>query len=1073
MSELKMISPLLDGMTVEKQGPSFDGRTYYTLRDRSTGEQLMLKVLSVPSSDSHVRALILSGAYPDEAAVNEYYRRYTEDIRRELKLGKELTEAGFFAGALDFQVVPRETEVGFDIYILLKRHVPLSYLLNENAITGLRAINLGIDICDALISCREAGLLFTNLTPESIYLTPGDKFLLGGLGLMALDELAYSSVPEEYIGAYSAPELSDINEYPNTTIDIYSLGMVLFRIYNGNHGPYEDENTGEGMADKLRLSGKPLPTPIYADYELASIIQKACSFNKEDRFQSPEELKQALVLYMQRNEISDRLIVPPIVVNFTPPVDLPEEEDEEDAAPVRMTQEDKLDETFRRSFAPDLSGAGSEADVDPDAEVEEEVAAAVTLTEAPEEAPAPEQAEEAPVLPEAAAEKADEADEQLVLPVAAGYEAPEVGEISDSLLDVLTEEPKEEQEAPLTESFDITEADLADDSYEEADQIDIDSLLASISEVIGDTEDVAPVNAPVETAAPEESTADTPTEEAEEGLHLRFESTEAKTQDYVDTPDDAAEEPKANEEGKRRNVLPIVIIAALLVAIGVVVFLLIRWYFVEATALKVTSLSTNELVVQLVSDDSADCFNVTCSDSHGNTFHGTRVGDQYRFTGLSESTSYTLAVGAVGFHKLSDSGMKSDTVTTPDGTHITEISASRGDNDGSVLITFFHEGPTPEDWILAFSDKEGKVHGEITFDGNACQVDELPVGKEYTFTLEKTEGIFIKDQYSVSYELHPIIVGSDLTITKIEGNVVTLGWNSTANDPDRWQITCEAEGVETISLTSDRTVCDLTLPDLTLDYTITVTAKGMDEPLSVVFPADPIVVENFSVTVDEEGIATISWNTPAGTPDGGWYLSYNTEGSLHPDYILGGQNAPIEGNTVQIPYLIPEAEYHFALSLTPEDAARQVFGITELNYTTAEAEPLNDFGISPDAPIDGSENLVTLYPLPDYEGWNYTNLYNRGTVYGAEDKIAVCVELLFQPFSEEEVYLCYAVRNSEGQVVSDVSDTVVWDDMWYRRRHASAIPMPVGEDGNNVVGEYTLEIYVNGKIFALIDFTIE
>ena len=1073
MSELKMISPLLDGMTVEKQGPSFDGRTYYTLRDRSTGEQLMLKVLSVPSSDSHVRALILSGAYPDEAAVNEYYRRYTEDIRRELKLGKELTEAGFFAGALDFQVVPRETEVGFDIYILLKRHIPLSYLLNENAITGLRAINLGIDICDALISCREAGLLFTNLTPESIYLTPGDKFLLGGLGLMALDELAYSSVPEEYIGVYSAPELSDINEYPNTTIDIYALGMVLFRIYNGNHGPYEDENTGEGMADKLRLSGKPLPTPIYADYELASIIQKACSFNKEDRFQSPEELKQALVLYMQRNEISDRLIVPPIVVNFTPPVDLPEEEDEEDAAPVRMTQEDKLDETFRRSFAPDLSGAGSEADVDPEAETEEEVEAPVAVTEAPaaEEAPAPEQAVE-----ETPADKAAEEDEQLVLPVAAGYDAPEVSEISDSLLDVLTEETKEESTVPLTESFDITETDLADDSYEEADQIDIDSLLASISEVIGDTEDVAPVNTSAETAAPVASTADAqdaPAEETEEGLRLHFQSAKAQTQDYVDTPEDTVEEPKVKEKGKRRKVLPIVIVAALLIAIGVVVFFLIRWYFVEATALNVTSLSTNELVAQLVSDDSADFFNLTCSDSHGNVFRGTRVGDQYRFTGLNESTAYTLEVEAIGFHKLSNSGMQSYTVTTPDGTHITEISASRGDSDGSVLITFFHEGPTPEDWILSFSDKTGNVNGEITFDGNACQVDELPVGREYTFTLEKTEGIFIKDHYSVTYELHPIIVASDLTVTKIEGNVVTLGWSSTANDPDQWQITCEAEGVETISLTSDRAVCELTLPDLTLDYTISVTAKGMDEPISIVFPADPIVVENFSVTVGEDGIATIRWETPAGTPAGGWYLSYNTVGSLHPDYILGGQNAPIEGNTVQIPYLIPEAEYHFALSLTPEDATRQVFGITELNYTTAEALALNEFGISPNAPIDGSENLVTLYPLPDYEGWNYTNLYNRSTVYGTEDKIAVCVELLFQPFSEEEVHLCYAVRNSEGQVVSDVSDTVVWDDMWYRRRHASAIPMPVGEDGSNVVGEYTLEIYVNGKIFALIDFTIE
>lgn len=45
--------------------------------------------------------------------------------------------------------------------------------------------------------------------------------------------------------------------------------MLLYRIYNGNHGPFEDEATGEAMADKLRLTGKAMPTPIYADYELA------------------------------------------------------------------------------------------------------------------------------------------------------------------------------------------------------------------------------------------------------------------------------------------------------------------------------------------------------------------------------------------------------------------------------------------------------------------------------------------------------------------------------------------------------------------------------------------------------------------------------------------------------------------------------------------------------------------------------------------------------------------------------------------------------------------------------------
>lgn len=1126
MSELKMISPLLDNMTVEKQGPSFDGRTYYTLRDRSTGEQLMLKVLSIPSSDSHVRALILSGAYPDEAAVNEYYRRYTEDIRRELKLGKELTDAGFFAGALNFQVVPRE-EVGFDIYILLKRHVPLSYLLNENAITGLRAVNLGIDICDALISCREAGLLFTNLTPESIYLTPGDKFLLGGLGLIPLDELSFSSVPEEYIGAYSAPELSDINEYPNTTIDIYSLGMVLFRIYNGNHGPYEDENTGEKMADKLRLSGKPLPTPIYADYELAGIIQKACAFQKEDRFQTPEELKQALVLYMQRNQVSDRLIVPPIVVNFTPPVDLPEEDEDEDAAPVRMTKEDTLDDAFRQSFAPDLSGAGAETVAQAEATAAVvDTATAEKASECKQDTAPAAQEETPPQAKKASAPKkrsgkksgapaADEAvDDQLVLPTAAGYQAPVVGEISDALANALASSTEDAEE--VTQDDDtafFAELTSYTPGAEDPDQIDIDSLLASISEVIGDsTEDEEEVVAADDVseaaedlseeadsdfaeeealeegdaaAAEEPEAEDEPTEDtsgseednstedkSEDGLRLRFEKPTVTRRDYMDVREGAEKASAAHSEQKKAKILPVLILLTLVLAIGLVAFFLVRWYFIEASALNVTSLSTDELVVQLISADPADSFSITCTDSHGNSYLGARVADQYRFTGLSESTTYTLNVEAKGFHKLSDDSVQSHSVTTPDGTHITEFSASRGDADGSVLLAFYHEGPTPEDWILSYSNPSGSVADSITFDGNAYIVNDLPVGETYTFTLEQTEGIFIKDSYTVSYELLPIVIASELTVDSISANSLSISWASTANQPEKWDILCEAEGMDPISLSAQEPTCEIPVTDFSREYTITVSARGMDDPIRIVLPANPIVVEGFSVIVDEDGNATVSWQTPVGTPAGGWYLSYNTIGSLHPDYILGGENTPIENNTVQISHLIPGAEYRFALSLTESDISRPVFGLTELVYVTDEAKALNEFGISPNAPIDSSENFITLYPLPNYSSWNYTDLRNRSTEYDSDDKVAVCVELLFQPFSSEEVHLCYAVRNAEGQVVNDVSDTVVWDDMWYRRRHASAIPMPTGEDGSNLPGEYKLEIYVNGKIFAYIEFTI-
>lgn len=119
------------------------------------------------------------------------------------------------------------------------------------------------------------------------------------------------------------------------------------------------------MADKLRLTGKAMPTPIYADYELAAIILKTCAPRPEDRFQTPAELKQALVYYMQRNEVSDTLIVPPIVTPEAPLA--PEAETAEEEAPARMTDAEQLDEKFRTSFAPDLSGAGTEKDIDPDA----------------------------------------------------------------------------------------------------------------------------------------------------------------------------------------------------------------------------------------------------------------------------------------------------------------------------------------------------------------------------------------------------------------------------------------------------------------------------------------------------------------------------------------------------------------------------------------------------------------------------------------------------------------------------------------------------------------------------------
>lgn len=1007
MSELKMISPLLDHMQVEKESAGHIGRTCYTLRQTTTGERFVLKRISVPASDSQVRALILSGAYADEAAVHTYYGRVAENIRAELEQGKKLAVSGCYAGALGYQVVPKESGVGYDVYILYPLYISLSDYLSMSAITNLRAINLALDLCDAIAACREAGYLFGNIKPENIYLMPSGRFLLGDLGLVPLEDMKYACLPEDYIGVYSAPELSDITASPNATIDLYSLGMILYRIYNGNHGPFEDENTGEAMADKLRMTGKPLPTPIYADYELAGIILKACAFKQEDRYQTPQEFKQAIALYMQRNEISDTLIVPPIVASAEPLAPEAAEEVPEET-PMRMTDADALDEDFRQSFSPDLSGAGTEADVDK----------TVKITPPP----------------FVMAPAADIAAEKLTAEVAA---APESNGDTDG------------QSSGTTEPF---ASEVEPENYEaDPDQIDLDELMSTVKEAVG--EDISP--------AGDEATP--------AGLTIRVDEPQtAPPQEYVDGAQEIPEEevPSSHKAGK------VFLIIALVLAIAAVVYFLVTWYFVEASAVNVLSCNTEEMVIELVSDDKADSFAVTCTDAYGKAYPVRVDGNRYTFSELSENTTYTITVEAAGFHSLTSDSISMLTRTTPESTVITEFTASRGDDDGEVLLSFLHEGPTPSHWKLQYCEEGSGVTKDFDFDGNGFLVTGLEQNKTYVFTLSAAGDIYLSGSTQVTYEVLPIVEANDLRVAGVNGSDLTLTWEPGENLPDEWRITCTAEGYEREYTSKETSFILKELPDFTRDYTISVSARGMDKPETLLFPANPIILNNLTATANADGSVTLQWETPAGTPVDGWYVSYNAVGSFHTPYMPDAENSAVTGNSVVLKNLIPDTEYEFSITTTATDAASSVFGNTTTTVRTAQATVFDGYGITPDAPLTVESGYISLWIAPEGSAWTYTDLTNHTDNFKTTDQIAVCLEVRAVDSSTEEITLTYAVRDENGTVVNDISRTMAWNDMWYSRRHASAIPLPATGSQTSVPGKYTLEIYINSQLLASAAFTV-
>ena len=343
------ISPLLDAMEVGECFSSHGGASCYWLRHPGSGREFVLKHISVPAGEEQVEALLLTGAYSDEAEADAYYRKEAEALVREAENRKKLLDCPYILPFLGVQMEKKEG-VGYDVYTILPKRNSLEAFLNENAVSHLRGINLGIDLCVALAALREEGCVHGNLKPGNVFFSDTGRFLLGDFGLISTEDMQYAVLPEQYRSCYSAPELSGLLGGLNPTVDIYSLGMILYRIYNGNHAPFEDEKTGPREAEAKRQAGELLPAPLYADYELAGIICKACATDPAERYQTPDEMRVELEQYMRRNAVSDHLIVPPLVTDEAP---ISPEAAAEKTEPVRFADPDKLDESFKKTFAPE------------------------------------------------------------------------------------------------------------------------------------------------------------------------------------------------------------------------------------------------------------------------------------------------------------------------------------------------------------------------------------------------------------------------------------------------------------------------------------------------------------------------------------------------------------------------------------------------------------------------------------------------------------------------------------------------------------------------------------------------
>lgn len=279
-----------------------------------------LKVIRIPKSPSDIQAVRNEGM--TMASVEDYFREFVDEILREVRIMVSLKEHPNIVSYEDHCVVPHEEEVGWDVLIKMELLTPLSEWQGTHQMDEQTVIRLGREISSALAYAAEHDLIHRDVKPENIFVNEAGKFKLGDFGIARTIEKTTGGLSKKGTESYMAPEVYHGNPY-SRQVDIYSLGIVLYRFLNENRLPfyppapqvikYSDRET----AIIKRMGGMELPEPKNGSTEIKRIVQKACQYLPEKRYATMNELFNDLQQcnstgnkskWSGNNEISDSAI---------------------------------------------------------------------------------------------------------------------------------------------------------------------------------------------------------------------------------------------------------------------------------------------------------------------------------------------------------------------------------------------------------------------------------------------------------------------------------------------------------------------------------------------------------------------------------------------------------------------------------------------------------------------------------------------------------------------------------------------------------------------------------------------
>jgi serine/threonine protein kinase len=259
-------------------------------------------------------------------AIHPYYARTPEIVSRFVNEARAVNQIGHdhIIDIHDFGTTPAG-----DFYFIME------YLHGEMlsdrkgrqiALPPARALDIVVQVADALAASHKEGVIHRDLKPDNIFLITRDgrpdfvKVLDFGLAKLTNGSgpvPTYTTDAGIVMGTpyYMSPEQCEGRAKLDHRSDIYSLGVILFELLTGQV-PFAGEGYGEVMTKHISLP-PPAARSIVPDLPttIEAILSRALAKDPDARFQTMEELREALLS-------TESALSPPPAASVSEPVAL-------------------------------------------------------------------------------------------------------------------------------------------------------------------------------------------------------------------------------------------------------------------------------------------------------------------------------------------------------------------------------------------------------------------------------------------------------------------------------------------------------------------------------------------------------------------------------------------------------------------------------------------------------------------------------------------------------------------------------------------------------------------------------